>query len=135
MAQLNDKVVKLLESRHDFWVATASLDGCPNIAIKGSGAVADPGHLYFADLFSKKTRANLEQNPLVAVGIQDDDEHIAIQVKGHATLSDSGPLYETVVTRLRQQMPYLCAPRYVVEIAVDSVWDMATGPNAGNQIG
>jgi len=134
MAQLPDKVVKLLEAGHVFWVATATSEGYPNVAIKGSGAVADSEHLYFADLFSKKTRANLEQNPVVAIGIHDTENHVAVQVKGRATLSDSGVLYDAVVARIKEKLPSLHSPTYVVEIAVDSVWDMTAGPNAGNQI-
>ncbi len=134
MAQLPDKVVSLLEGGHMFWVATASTDGVPNIAIKGSGAVADSEHVYFADLFSKKTRANLEQNPIVAIGIHDAEKHVAVQIKGRATLSDSGSLYDTVVAALKIRAPHLPAPKYVVEIAVESVWDMTAGPNAGNQL-
>ena len=134
MAQLPDKLVKLLEGGHTFWVATATSDGVPNIAIKGSGALADNERLFFADLFSKKTRANLEQNPIVAIGIHDAENHVAVQVKGRTTLSESGPLYDTVVAALKVKAPSLPAPKYVVEIAVESVWDMTAGPNAGNQL-
>ncbi|MDR3711084.1 MAG: pyridoxamine 5'-phosphate oxidase family protein [Capsulimonadaceae bacterium] len=134
MARIPEKIVTLLEGGHAFWVATASADGWPNIAIKGSGAVADPEHLFFADLFSKKTRVNLEHNPLVAVAIHDAEKHIAVQVKGRATLSESGPLYDTVVARLAEKAPSLPKPKYVVEIAVESVWDMTAGPNAGERI-
>ena len=134
MAQLPQKVMTMLEGGHLFWVATATADGVPNVAIKGSGAIADAEHLYFADLFSKKTRTNLEQNPIVAIGIHDAANNIAVQVKGRATLSDGGPLYETVVAALKVKAPGLPAPKYVVEIVVESVWDMTAGPNAGSQI-
>lgn len=134
MAHLPENVVNVLSGGHMLWVATATTDGYPNITIKGSGAVADSEHLYFADLFSRKTRANLEQNPVVAIGIHDAEGHVAVQVKGRATLSDSGALYDKVVETLRVKAPGLPAPKYVVEVAVDSVWDMTPGPNAGNQI-
>jgi predicted pyridoxine 5'-phosphate oxidase superfamily flavin-nucleotide-binding protein len=134
MAHLPDNVISLLDGGHAIWVATASADGCPNVAIKGSGAVADSERLYFADLFSKKTRANLEKNPVVAIGIYDSGNQVAVQVKGRATLSDTGKLYETVVARLKEMMPSLPTPAYVVEIDVESVWDMTAGPNAGNRI-
>jgi len=134
MAHLPENLKSLMEGGHVIWVATADSDGCPNIAIKGSGAVADSEHLYFADLFSQKTRANLASNPQVAIGIHDAEKHLALQVKGRAILSDSGALYDTVVARLKEKMPSLRAPTYVVEIAVESVWDMTAGPNAGNRI-
>jgi hypothetical protein len=134
MAHIPDSVIKLLEGGHTFWVATATRDGIPNIAIKGSGAAADKEHLYFADVFSKKTRRNLEDNPNVAIGIYDPDTYLAVQVKGQAAMSDSGALYEKVVDMLRQRAPSLQPPTYVVEITVESVWDMSAGPNAGERI-
>jgi hypothetical protein len=134
MAQLPEKVINLFEGGHAIWVATAAADGVPNIAIKGSGVVIDSEHLLFADLFSRKTRSNLEQNPNVAIGIHDAAAHVAVQIKGRATMSDSGPLYEKTVAAIKAKAPSLPAPKYVVEIAVESVWDMTAGPNAGNQL-
>lgn len=134
MAHLPENVIKVLQGGHTLWVATATTNGYPNITIKGSGAVADSEHLYFADLFSKKTRTNLEQNPFVAIGIHDPESHVAVQVKGHVILSDGGALYEKVVAAIKAKAPGLPAPKYVVEVTVESVWDMTPGPNAGNQI-
>ena len=44
------------------WVATASRDGEPNVTPKGSLKLLDDQHVVFADLFSLKTRKNLEEN-------------------------------------------------------------------------
>ncbi|HEY3329800.1 MAG TPA: pyridoxamine 5'-phosphate oxidase family protein [Capsulimonadaceae bacterium] len=129
MAHLPGKVVSLFEGGHIIWVATAAADGTPNIAVKGSGFASDSEHIFFADLFSNKTRANLEQNPIVAIGIY--DANIAVQVKGRATMSASGPLYDRVLAAIRAKAPAVPAPKYVVEVAVESVFDMTAGPNAG----
>ena len=53
------------------WVATATKEGVPNVTPKGSVRVLDDQHVIFADLFSLKTRQNLEQNPRVAVTVID----------------------------------------------------------------
>ncbi len=53
------------------WVATATKEGLPNVTPKGSVRVLDDQHVIFADLFSLKTRQNLEQNPRVAVTVID----------------------------------------------------------------
>ena len=45
------------------WVATASPDGVPNTTPKGTVQVLDDEHIIFADLFSLKTRDNLQKNP------------------------------------------------------------------------
>src|SRR5665648_1076961 len=67
MAQIPENVKELLRGGHNVWVATVGEDGWPNVAIKGSGALLDDEHIYFADIFSKKTRDNLLFNSRVAV--------------------------------------------------------------------
>src|SRR5271157_3145448 len=76
------------------WVATATPEGVPNVTPKGTLRVLDDEHVIFADLFSLKTRQNLEQNPKVAVTVVDASSHKGYQIKGTAELVSSGPLFE-----------------------------------------
>ena len=62
MAKTPDELRDLLSGGHNVWVATVAPDGMPNVSIKGSGALLDDEHLYFADMFSHKTRENLENS-------------------------------------------------------------------------
>jgi hypothetical protein len=136
MTRIPQELHDLLAGGHNVWVATVGPDGMPNVSIKGSGALLDDEHLYFADMFSRKTRANLAQNGRVAVGIHDPDTKVALQVKGHAELIDSGPVFDKVNERLARlsQAVHLPPMKYVVRISVESVWDMGPGPDAGKQI-
>ena len=134
MRKLPEKVRDLLLGGHRVWVATVGEDGWPNVAIKGSGALLDDEHLYFADLFSKKTRANLLRDPRVAVGIYDPENRVAVQVKGRAQMIESGELFDRIATQvmdLRQGLPPV---QYVVQIEVEAVYDMTAGPHAGARI-
>ncbi len=135
MATIPDNVKELLRKGHNVWVATIGEDGWPNVAIKGSGALLDDEHLYFADIFSKKTRENLLYNSKVAVGIFDPDERIAVQVKGTADMIQTGELFDTVTKQMADLQMGLPPVVYVVRILVDSVWDMSVGPKAGERIG
>ena len=116
------------------WVATATREGVPNVTPKGSVRVLDDQHVIFADLFSLKTRRNLEQNPRVAVTVIDAATHKGYQIKGTAELVSSGPLYDQMAEQMKQLAPTLPPPMYVVKIAVDSVYDQSVGPDAGKQI-
>lgn len=116
------------------WVGTATRGGVPNVTPKGSVKVLDDQHLVFADLFSLKTRQNLEQNHNVAVTVIDSATHKGYQVKGTAELLSSGPLYEQMVAELKQASATLPPPKYVVKISVESVYDQSVGPDAGKQI-
>lgn len=115
------------------WVATAAVDGTPNVAIKGSLRVLDDEHLLFADLFSGKTRANLEANPKVAVMVADPSSRTGYCIKGIAELVATGELYEQTVAALRQVSAQLPTPKYAVKIAVSAVFDQSLGA-AGDQI-
>ena len=98
MTRIPKELHDLLAGGHNVWVATVAPDGTPNVSIKGSGALLDDEHLYFADMFSHKTRENLEHDPRVAVGIHDPERKVAMQVKGRAELIDHGDVFETVQT-------------------------------------
>ncbi len=114
------------------WVATASKDGIPNVAIKGSISVLDDEHLVFADLFSVKTRANLEENPKIAVMVADIESMKGYILKGDAEFFTEGPLYEKIVEDINKRAPRkLPSPKYVVKIAVNSIFNQSLGPNAG----
>jgi predicted pyridoxine 5'-phosphate oxidase superfamily flavin-nucleotide-binding protein len=116
------------------WVATATRDGVPNVTPKGTVRVLDDHHVIFADLFSLKTRQNLEENPKVAVTVIDPSTHQGYQIKGTAELISTGRIYEQMAAELKQASATLPAPKYVVKISVESVYDQSVGPDAGKQI-
>lgn len=131
MAKIPKEVQEFLKEKMA-WVATASLDGVPNTTPKGTVKLIDDEHLVFADLFSLKTRENLQKNPKVAITVVDEKTHKGYQLKGSAELIDSGSLFDQIVEQLKpKQLP---RPKYVVKIAVDSVYDQSVGPGAGKQI-
>lgn len=116
------------------WVATATREGVPNVTPKGTVRVLDDQHVIFADLFSLKTRQNLDQNPKVAVTVIDPSTHKGYQIKGSAELISSGPLYEQMAAELKRASATLPPPKYVVKITVESVYDQSVGSDAGKQI-
>ena len=116
------------------WVSTATLDGIPNATPKGSVRVLDDEHMVFADLFSCKTRENLEKNPRIAVTVIDEKTYKGYQIKGTAELLTSGSLYNETVEQLKKAPMQLPPPKYVVKIKVDSVYDQSVGSEAGKRI-
>lgn len=132
--KLPENVQNVMRSGHNVWVATTGKDGTPNIAIKGSGSLLDDENLYFADLFSKKTRANLLNNDNVALAIYEPDDDVAVQVKGKASFIDSGPLFDRVSDTIAGLQAGLPPVKSVVKITVESLWDLSAGPNSGERI-
>jgi hypothetical protein len=70
----------------------------------------------------------------VAVTVIDPATAKGYQIKGTAELVTSGPLYDQMAAQLKASSPSLPPPKYVVKIAVDSVYDQSVGPDAGKQI-
>ena len=116
------------------WVATAARDGTPNVSIKGSLRLLDDEHLVFADIFSMKTRANLQENPAVAIMVYEDASRRGYAFKGSAEMFTSGPLYDQTVEGIRKVMPQLPAPKNVVRVTVTAIYDQSAGPNGGKKI-
>jgi len=117
------------------WVATADQEGLPNVTPKGTIQVLDDNTIIFADLFSLKTRDNLQKNPKVAVTVIDQEKFAGYQFKGKAELIDAGPVYEKVKEELKKAPRPLPEPKYVAKITVEAIYDQSPGPNAGKKIG
>jgi predicted pyridoxine 5'-phosphate oxidase superfamily flavin-nucleotide-binding protein len=114
------------------WVGTADKNGVPNLAPKGTLKVLDDETLIFADLFSLKTRAALEENPQVAVAVI--DKMTGYQIKGKAELLSKGELYDGVVAEVKKAMPDLPGAKYAVKIHVEAVYSLSPGPDAGKKL-
>ena len=133
MAAIPQKVQEFMPGK-TAWVSTASLDGVPNATPKGSVKVIDDEHIVFADLFSLKTRANLQENPHVAITVIDTQVGQGYQIKGTAEMIADGPMFDQMAEAIKQ-MPRPMPPlKYVVRITVDAVYDQSAGPDAGKQI-
>jgi uncharacterized protein len=142
MTQTEDAImsVKISQEIQEFlkgkvgWVATAARDGTPNVSIKGSLRVLDDEHLLFADINSLKTRKNLTENPKVAIMVYDSDSRKAYLFKGTVEFASMGPLYDGMAQGMKQRMPQLPAPKYVVKVNVEAIFDQSGGPGGGTQI-
>jgi len=116
------------------WVATSAKDGTPNVSIKGSLRLLDDEHLLFSDLFSLKTRKNLQENPKVAIMVYEESSRRGYIFKGPAEVMNSGPLFDKAVDGQKKAMPQLPPPKFVVKVTVESIYDQSVGPKGGMQI-
>ncbi len=122
------------------WVATATREGLPNVTPKCGLKLLDDEHVAFPDLYSRKTRQNLEQNPKIAVTVIDPDTAEGYQIKGTAEMIASGPLYDQMTEALKQSSASAPSVKYVAKITVESVHDESavfliySADEAGKQI-
>jgi predicted pyridoxine 5'-phosphate oxidase superfamily flavin-nucleotide-binding protein len=81
--------------------ATVAADGSPNLSPKGTTAIWDDDHLFFADICSPNTVANLRSRPAIEVNVVDPFVRKGYRFKGTATVHDRGSVvYEQGLAKL-----------------------------------
>ena len=83
-------------------VGTATKDGQPQISPKGSVMVFDDETLAYWERAKRSGLANLEENPKVVVYYSHPVKRIRWRFYGEASIHDSGPIREDVMSRTVQ---------------------------------
>lgn len=115
-------VIDLIQQQHLAFVSTSTTDGISNVSPKGSISVIDKGRLVFAEIASPHTISNLKSNPNVSLYVFDKETNKGVQIKGKATLMDTGPLFENISKVLKEKMPHMPPANYAVLIDVKEVF-------------
>lgn len=76
------------------YAATVGPDGRPNLSPKGSLAVWDDQHLYFADIASPQTIENLRHDPRIEVNFVDVIGRRGYRFRGTAEVHEDGPVFD-----------------------------------------
>lgn len=131
MAILNDDVRKVLKNAEMWVLATADKDGVPNAVPINFVDVLNDKQIMLVDNLMKKTIANLEVNPNVAVTVW--HEHDGYQIKGKAKVETSGANFDSGVAQVKREKPYI-DPKGVVVIDITSIYITTPGPDNGKQL-
>jgi predicted pyridoxine 5'-phosphate oxidase superfamily flavin-nucleotide-binding protein len=101
--------------------ATVCPDGTPNLAHAGTMRVYDDGHLFFADIRSAGTVANLRLNPAIEVNVVDVFARRGYRFKGTGSIHEGDGVYRRAMRLLgaRGQRMSPERVRTIVLIAVD----------------
>lgn len=109
----------LVRAAHLCFAATVSPDGRPNLSPKGTIRVWDDRHLYFLDIASPNTRANLAHNPWIELNVVDQLSRRGYRFAGRATVLRSGSVYEEAVRRVVDEEGRAYPVASVVLVAVE----------------
>ena len=90
MGILTDDMKRLVNEQQLGFYATVCPDGSPNLSPKGSTRVWDDDHLFFADICSPQTIANLWAGSLVEVNVVDPFVRKGYRFKGRAVICEPG---------------------------------------------
>jgi uncharacterized protein len=90
----------VVESAHLVFAATVTPDGQPNLSPKGTIRVWDDRHLFFLDIASPKTRANLERNPKIELNVVEHLSRRGYRFFGTATLHHDDDVFREALRRV-----------------------------------
>jgi hypothetical protein len=90
MAILTEDMKRVVREQGLGFHATVCEDGSPNLSPKGTTRVWDDDHLFFADISSPRTVANIRRGSLVEVNVVDPFVRKGYRFKGPAVVHEPG---------------------------------------------
>src|SRR5262245_26214105 len=90
----------IVESAHLCFAATVTPDGRPNLSPKGTIRVWDDDHLFFLDIASPGTRANLARNPYIDVNVVEERSRRGYRFFGRAHLHTGDDVFSEAMSRI-----------------------------------
>lgn len=130
MAKITEEM-KLLVKEQQAFVATATPDGIPSVAPKGSTRVLDDEHIVFSESAGKRTYENIKRNPRVAIVVCDRAQVKCLRFEGKAEIVTSGPLFEKSVESMKKMGAP--PPHAVIKVKVEEIYDLGV-PGFGKKI-
>jgi predicted pyridoxine 5'-phosphate oxidase superfamily flavin-nucleotide-binding protein len=104
----------VIEAAHLCFAATVTPDGRPNLSPKGTIRVWDDDHLFFLDIASPGTRANLATNPLMEINVVEQLSRRGYRFFGRAELHGGDAVFLEATKRVFGEE----GARYPVEAVV-----------------
>jgi uncharacterized protein len=90
----------VIQAAHLCFAATVTPDGRPNLSPKGTIRVWDDTHIFFRDIFSPGTRANLASNPLIELNVVEQLSRRGYRFFGRAKLHRGDDIFREATKRV-----------------------------------
>lgn len=116
--KLTEDMQAIIRSAHLCFAATVTPEGRPNVSPKGTIRVWDENHLFFLDIASPGTRANLIVNPYMELNVVDQLSRRGYRFSGQAAVHDNGDIFERAVDMVlaEEDATYRVASVVVLEL-------------------
>ncbi len=143
MAHMTEEMMTCINNMMAPYLATASKDGVPNVVPCGSTRAINPDTITITARHLNKTFKNLQDNPKVALVFHSELEKggkpgkaKGWQIKGEATIVESGEYYERAKERAIKRFGQDAAStvKAAIVIKVHEIYNVVSGPEAGKRI-
>jgi hypothetical protein len=110
----------VIDAVHLCFAATVTPDGRPNLSPKGTINVWDDSHLFFLDIASPGTRANLAHSPWLELNVVEQLSRRGYRFSGRAEVHSPGSaVYEEATRRVFGEAPPTHPVAAVVLLAIE----------------
>jgi uncharacterized protein len=93
----------VIQAAHLCFAGTVSPDGKPNVSPKGTIRVWDDRHLFFLDIASPGTRANLQVRPWMELNVVEQLSRRGYRFFGPVTVHVGDAIFEEATQRVQSQ--------------------------------
>jgi uncharacterized protein len=135
MAQMTERMQKLLDKVTTAVLATATVDGIPNAVPIGAKKIIDPETVLVSDQFFNKTLANIKGNPKVSLMYWEG--HEGYQLKGTVTVETSGHRFDETARWIEERSATTGFPlksKGAIILRIDEIYAIGPGPKAGRRL-
>ena len=119
MPILTEEMQRLILEQRLGFIATVCPDGTPNLSPKGTTTVFDDDHLFFADIISPNTVANLRHNPAIEINVVDPFVRKGYRFKGTAEIHEAGEAHRRGLEVLRERGYNTETVKHIVLVTLD----------------
>ncbi len=127
---LQGKIKDIFNDSKRIQLGTASAEGVPNVCHIGCKMIREDGKIVIIDNFMNKTKANVLENPNVAILMMGEE---AYQVKGLCTYVEEGDEYEAARQWMKAKGDKYPAKGALI-IEVTDAFNSIPGPDAGARV-
>jgi hypothetical protein len=119
MSVITPDMRAIIQSAHLCFAATVTVDGRPNLSPKGTIRVWDDHRLFFLDIASPGTRANVRGNPHIELNVVEHLSRRGYRFAGRATLHRDDDIFAEATRRVFAEEDATYPVEGVVLIEID----------------
>ncbi len=135
MTKMPADCMEMINNVYAAAVATCNKSGIPNVVCCSMKQAWDEETVMISDQYLKKTLANVQENPHMAVSVWDETH--GYQVKGSVVYENEGERYQAIARQVHSilsGMGYDYYSKGVCWLHVEEVYSLTPGEGAGERL-